>query len=95
MPPEEIDPRHWHVLTQSIGAPRTPEPEIVDLIARKGDLLLLCSDGLTDMVSDSEIEEIFAKNLGGGLDGLAESLIEAANNNGGFDNITVVVVEIE
>jgi len=56
-----------------------------------GDAILLCSDGLTDMINSSEITSILLKNTG--LQQKGQELIEAANNAGGKDNITVVLVQ--
>lgn len=83
-----------NLITRSIG----PHPQVeVDLErgeAREGDIYLLCSDGLTDVLSDENIRKI----LGDGRktpQQLGESLVNAANKGGGPDNITVVVVRLE
>jgi len=55
-----------------------------------GDMLLVCSDGLTDMVSDDDIESIMSSE-----DYPAQKLMEAANTNGGIDNISVITVVVE
>jgi len=55
---------------------------------RDGDIYMLCSDGLNDMISDSEIEEELNTN------GTAEALIEAAYNAGGGDNVSVIVAKV-
>jgi Serine/threonine protein phosphatase len=77
-----------NILLQAIGT----EPEIqVDIfeLDDQPEMVLLCSDGLTDMVSDDEVEEIiFASNL---LEEIGKNLISAANANGGKDNITVAL----
>lgn len=54
----------------------------------KDDILLMCSDGLTNMVKDEEIYEIIKKE--GTL--AAEKLVEKANENGGYDNVTAIVI---
>ena len=80
------------IITRALG----PEPEVeVDtytVTAKDGDVYLLCSDGLTGMVSDDELGSILrsAKQL----DDAAETLIRAANQNGGRDNITVVLFRL-
>jgi protein phosphatase len=56
----------------------------------EGDTILVCSDGLTDMVDDEGIEEILCSN-----ERPAESLVETANRNGGADNISVIVAHLE
>jgi protein phosphatase len=91
VPIDKIQKKSFNALTQSIGCgnPPCPDSKIVDL--GQGDLLLICSDGLTDMVSDAEIETILS-NRDFSLDTLAGNLIHAANANGGRDNISVVLV---
>ncbi|WP_411272982.1 PP2C family protein-serine/threonine phosphatase [Daejeonella sp.] len=56
-----------------------------------GDLILLCSDGLTDMVNKQDITDILTSNIS--LEEMAEKLISSANSNGGKDNITAVLVK--
>ncbi|HEC31690.1 MAG TPA: serine/threonine-protein phosphatase, partial [Deltaproteobacteria bacterium] len=60
---------------------------------QKGDMFLLCSDGLTDMLSDEEIfQTVQAEKK---LDKLCDKLVALANEKGGVDNITAVLVKIE
>jgi protein phosphatase len=81
------------IITRALG----PEPDVdVDTWTypvRAGDLLLLCSDGLTSMVSEERVAEILAGSQG--LDAAAQALIDEANRAGGRDNITVVLVRLE
>ena len=94
MTDDEIDPGHWHVLIQAVGSAEDLAPELIELSLEIGDILLLCSDGLTDMLSDNEIEDIFAEgNVD--LNYLADSLVNAANGNGGLDNISAVIINFE
>ncbi len=80
------------IITRALG----PEPEVeVDtytLAVRDGDLFLLCSDGLTSMISDEEIGSILRS--GESLDAAADALVRAANQSGGKDNITVVLFRV-
>ena len=57
----------------------------------QGDKILLCSDGLTNMLEDEEIRQILTKDSS--LKDRAEELVETANRNGGRDNISVIVIE--
>ncbi len=69
----------------------------VDMQAREmepGDILLLCSDGLTSMISDEEIERV-VRGAGGDVKRAASELVEAANAHGGEDNITVLLIKFE
>jgi serine/threonine protein phosphatase PrpC len=81
------------IITRALG----PEPDVeVDTLTypvRAGDLLLLCSDGLTSMISEETIAEILV--AAGSLEAAARSLIEQANQAGGRDNITVVLFRVE
>ena len=88
---DEIPKKKFHILTQSIGCGDAPYPDYTIVDFKQGDLLLICSDGLTDMLSDIEIENILA-NHDACLDTLAGNLIDAANANGGRDNISVVLL---
>lgn len=76
-------------LTQALGGPYQVEPGYVQLEAEKGDWVLLCSDGLWDMLDDDAINEIMARH--DQAQPICDELIRAANAAGGEDNITVVV----
>ena len=81
------------ILTQAIGTSPQVKPDIFNLMdpVRKGDRFLLCSDGLYDLVPDDEICRLLAQPS---LRKAALSLVETAKKHGGYDNITVVIVEI-
>lgn len=80
-----------NIITRAIGARDTVEADFFNLELQAGDTILLCSDGLTNMVKDEEIQQII-KN-GKSLKERAEALVQAANNNGGKDNISVIIIE--
>jgi protein phosphatase len=82
------------VLTQAIGGQATPVPEIKQIKLHPKDILLLCSDGLTDMLPDEEIESIVQKYKDD-LTLAVNNLINAANDKGGIDNISVILIEYE
>lgn len=86
----QIPKKKFHTLTKSVGCGDPPYPDFNTIELKQGDLILICSDGLTDMLSDSEIEAILA-NRGASLDALALDLVNAANANGGRDNISIVL----
>ncbi len=81
------------VITRALG----PEPDVaVDTMtvqARPGDVFLLCSDGLTTMLSDDEVHAILER--ASSLDEAARRLVRAANDRGGRDNITVILFRLE
>lgn len=81
-----------NILTQALGSNETLEPEIIKLKINKGDKFLLCSDGLTGSVSETLIEELMSQKVD--LEIIVDQLINTANELGGTDNITVVLVEI-
>lgn len=80
-----------NIITRAIGAEDHIDIDFFQVSLSKGDIVLMCSDGLTNMLEDEEIRMI----LNGQRDIVekAEQLVKAANNNGGKDNITVVLIE--
>ena len=74
-----------NIITKAMGVSDTVEPDYFDTDLQKGECLLMCSDGLTNMVSDRQIKEIV--ELRTDLESCAKELIRAANQNGGRDNI--------
>jgi len=79
-----------HVITRAVGTEETIESDFLKLEMRDGDILLMCSDGLTDMLTESAIKKVLLP--GGDLKVMADKLIEKANENGGLDNITTIVL---
>ena len=87
-----------HLLTQCLGLEDTPTPQILDGTAAPGDRFLLCSDGLVGMLEDDTMLSILAQAFSeNGADPAAPllNLVEAANEAGGHDNITAVLVSFE
>jgi protein phosphatase len=82
---------HRNLITRVIGMGKSIEVDEVSERALPGDRLLLCSDGLTSMVGDAQIAKLLKA---GGAEEAVWALIEAANNAGGEDNITVVVIAV-
>jgi protein phosphatase len=80
-----------NVITRSVGYERLVHPDIVDREVAAGETYLLCSDGLTGMVTDQKIAEIFNSKP---LQEVALALIQAALANGGDDNVTVLLIHI-
>ena len=92
----EEEARHLpskNLVTRALGASPEVEPEINDFNVRVGDLLLLCSDGLTEMVSDRDIQGEL-ETAGDDIEGTAARLVDMANEAGGRDNISVLLVRI-
>ncbi len=89
-----IHPRR-NQLTRAIGINKEVEPEVCEnpIQLELGNIVLLCSDGLTDMVEPTRIEQIISQEET--LDKISNELIDEANKNGGTDNITVCLTRIE
>jgi protein phosphatase len=81
------------VITRALGAEPAVEVDTLTYRARDGELFLLCSDGLTDMVPEPRIAELLSE--AGSLRGAGQALIREANERGGRDNITVVLFRVE
>jgi len=84
---------HRHVLTRALGVRAKTEPDLAEMTPQPGDLFILCSDGLTGQMTDSEIASQLTDIED--LDAAAQGLVDTANRAGGFDNITVVLVLFE
>jgi PPM family protein phosphatase len=82
--------RPSHMITRCLGSPDSAEPELQDVDWERGSYLLLCSDGLTDMVDDEAIKDVIVSG-GSSLEAACDRLIEIAKERGGRDNITVVL----
>lgn len=85
--------KYKHVITQAIGVVDDIQPDVVLHKLEVGDIYLLCSDGLTDMVTDAEIRDTMVANAKK-PEKLAAALIAFANSRGGKDNITVALAKI-
>ncbi|GHH96512.1 Stp1/IreP family PP2C-type Ser/Thr phosphatase [Neobacillus kokaensis] len=80
-----------NVLLRALGTEKVVEIDIATIIFEEGDILLLCSDGLSNKVTEKEMSEILLNE--DSLDDKAGTLIKLANDNGGEDNITLVIAE--
>lgn len=82
-----------NIITRAAGMTEHVQADFFEADLERGDVILLCSDGLTNMVSDEQIATTVSGE--GSLREKAEYLVETANHNGGRDNITVVLAELE
>lgn len=80
-----------NIITRAIGGTESVIPDFFEIPLTGSEKILLCSDGLTNMVEDEEILDIIQKNEG--LENQVKELIHLANRNGGRDNIAVVLVD--
>ncbi len=85
--------QHKNLVTKALGIDPSVEPEIHEYPTRPGDIYLLCSDGLCDMVDDEDIS-MTLQALGGNLKLAAQQLVQMANDNGGRDNVSVILVRV-
>jgi PPM family protein phosphatase len=82
-----------NLVTRALGIDPVADLELNELEVEEGDLYLLCSDGLSDMVDDVDIHATLTA-LGVNLDLAAHQLVQMANDNGGKDNISVILVRV-
>jgi protein phosphatase len=80
-------------VTRALGVESNVEVEIQQHPVHKGDIYLLCSDGLSDMVEDDDMV-LTISTFGANLNSVAQHLIQLANDNGGKDNISVVMAQV-
>lgn len=79
-----------NIITRAIGASWEPKVDFFEVDLEKSDKILLCSDGLTNMVEDEVILDIVNSEYIGDV---ADELIREANRNGGYDNITAIIID--
>lgn len=89
---EAFDHPQKNVLTKALGTDPQIKIDLFELELQDGDLILLCTDGLTNMIEDLALAGLLSAGIG---DNLCEELIRRANQSGGRDNITVVLVKVE
>lgn len=87
------DHPHRHVLTRALGVSPATQPDLAELTPAPGDTFVLCSDGLTSHLRDGEILELIGQDPD--LQKSCDSLVSCANQRGGIDNITVVLLRLE
>lgn len=91
-PEQAVGSNIKNLVTRALGVEESVLLEVNEHAVEAGDVYVLCSDGLSDMVDDATIAKIVA--LDTGLEQKAVSLIDTANENGGRDNISVIVVGV-
>lgn len=80
-----------NIITRAVGAAADVQPDIFETKLRKKSILLMCSDGLTNMVEDARIHEIVTSEQS--IEERACNLVTVANEHGGMDNIAVIIIE--
>lgn len=89
---EHIGEQYKHLLTRAMGIEETVQPDIIEIQHFDGDIVILSSDGLTDLVSPDEIRDVVNKERHAKA---CQTLVDMANARGGHDNITVIVLKIK
>lgn len=85
----EVHP-YKNVITRCLGMQANVEPDTLEMVLEPGDRILMCSDGLSNMVSDATLEQLI--NETETPESTCQKLIDLANENGGTDNITAVLL---
>jgi protein phosphatase len=93
MTQEQRDELPKNVITRALGMQDSVVVDLVPEQPQKDDVYVLCSDGLSGMMTDDVIRELIIANHGD-VQAAAQALIERANANGGEDNVTVVVLKV-
>ncbi len=81
-----------NIITKAVGTEPHVVPSISSCDIKSGDIILMCSDGLSDLLSNKEIEKIL--NLSTDIEHKTELFVQSANRRGGLDNITVILLEV-
>lgn len=85
-----------NIITRAIGLEPLVQVDLRSWVRGQGDVFLLCSDGLTDMLSEAEVQQLLVRRLdidgSGDLDAAADALVAAANEAGGSDNVSVLLI---
>lgn len=82
-----------NIITRALGTDTAVRPDCFEIEVQEGDVLLLCSDGLSNMLEDNQIENIVRENAED-LKQAGESLVRQANDAGGKDNISVILIRL-
>jgi PPM family protein phosphatase len=93
-PVEAHQSQYRHMITRALGLKESVDVDLTEEPAHPGDVLVLCSDGLSDLLDDEEILAA-VRNQGDDLDRACQALVDRANAKGGDDNITVLVIRAE
>lgn len=89
---KNIAPQYRHMLTRGMGIEETVQPDVCEIQCFDGDIIILCSDGLTDFLKPKEILEVLVNNR---PDKACQKLVDMANERGGDDNITIIVLKVQ
>lgn len=82
-----------NIVTRYLGTTHLIVPEVHYYHLGEGDCIILCTDGLTNMLDEREMHSILKQNISVGPQSICNSLVDLANKKGGYDNITVIVIQ--
>jgi protein phosphatase len=82
-----------NVVTRALSGGEDPEVDVTEVAPTRGERFLLCSDGLFGVVPDAQIADLLGQPIA--LDAICQRLVTAANEGGGPDNITAVILQID
>jgi len=82
-----------NIITRALGIDETVEVDLKEITTKKNDIFILCSDGLSNPVSDKDMQKKL-KEVGEDIVGACRGLINQANDSGGHDNITLIIIKI-
>jgi protein phosphatase len=91
---EEQESQYRHVITRALGIMESVEVELAEQPVLPGDLLLLCSDGLSDLLEDEEMLSVIREH-GDDLEKACQALVDRANYKGGDDNVTALLIRAQ
>ena len=83
--------QYAHMITRAVGLKPVVQPDVFEIMGLQGDKILICSDGLSDLVKPEEIKKVVDKH---DTDKAVEALVAFANQRGGRDNITIILIHI-
>ena len=83
-----------NIIMRGVGLFETVESDITPISLQRGDLILLCSDGLSDMLNDTKLAGMLENAKSATMESLCAELVREANDNGGIDNITAIMIRV-
>jgi serine/threonine protein phosphatase PrpC len=86
--------QYKHLITRALGLKESVEVDLAEQLVQPKDLVLLCSDGLSDLLADAEISAIVQEH-GDDLEKACQALVDQANSKGGDDNITALLIQAQ
>ncbi len=89
---EAVDHENRNMITRAVGADYGVQPDFFSCRIRTGDIIMMCSDGLYDEVPEEDIIRLMSEKKS--MNDIASDLVDAANKNGGSDNITTIVLKV-